>query len=119
VFRAGTNGETIFHPALDLTQTDFAAIQAKMGRRFPRWLQRHGHPDDEAVHTLDSADHAGGWSVNASVTIPGRDRQGLERLARYYMRQPLSQARLGRLNDNCWSTTTATARQAGATLQLL
>lgn len=35
-----------------------------------RWLHRHGHLDDMAVHSMDSADHAGGWSVNASVTIP-------------------------------------------------
>jgi len=48
---------------------------------------------------MDSADHAGGWSVDASVTIPGWDRHGLERLVRYCARPPLSQERLGRLND--------------------
>jgi hypothetical protein len=99
VFSAGTNGEAMFHPALDLAQTDFTAIQAKMRRRGLRWLQRHGPLDDEAVHALDSADHAGGWSVDVSVIIPGWDRQGLERLARYCTRPPLSQERFGRPND--------------------
>ena len=40
-------------------------------RRALRWLQRHGHLDDHAIHTLDTPDHAGGWSVHAGVTIPG------------------------------------------------
>ena len=44
-------------------------------------------------------DHAGGWSVDASVTVPGWDRQGLERLVRYCARPPLSQERFGRLNQ--------------------
>ena len=69
-----------------------------MRKRGLRWLHRHGHLDDMAVHTMDSADHAGGWSVNASVTIPDWDRHGLERLVRYCARPPLSQERLGRLN---------------------
>ena len=51
------------------------------------------------MHSLDSPDHAGGWSVDASVTIEGWDRQGLERLVRYCARPPLAQERLGRLND--------------------
>ena len=53
-----------------------------MRHRGLRWLQRHGHLDDAAVHALDAPDHAGGWSVDASVTIPGWDRHGLERLVR-------------------------------------
>ena len=70
-----------------------------MRHRGLRWLHRHGHLDDDALHVLDSSEHAGGWSVDASVTIPGWDRQGLERLARYCARPPLSQERLGRLNQ--------------------
>ncbi len=50
------------------------------------------------MHILDAADHPGGWSVDASVTIPDWDRHGLERLVRYCARPPLSQERLGRLN---------------------
>jgi hypothetical protein len=70
-----------------------------MRHRGLRWLHRHGHLDDDALHVLDSAEHAGGWSVDASVTVPGWDRQGLERLVRYCARPPLSQERLGRLNE--------------------
>lgn len=69
-----------------------------MRHRGLRWLPRHGHLDDDAVHVLDSAEHAGGWSVDASVTIPGWDRHGLERLVRYCARPPLSRKRSGRLN---------------------
>ena len=38
-------------------------------------------------------------SLDASVTIPGWDRHGLERLVRYCARPPLSQERLGRVDD--------------------
>ena len=98
VFSAREDGEAEFHPALELDGGDFLAIQKKMRKRGLRWLHRHGHLDDMAVHTMDNADHAGGWSVNASVTIPDWDRHGLERLVRYCARPPLSQERLGRLN---------------------
>ncbi len=48
---------------------------------------------------MDCADHAGGWSIHASVTIQGWDRHGLEQLVRYCTRPQLSQERLGPLND--------------------
>ena len=98
VFSGDQDGGAVFHPALDLGPSDFLSVQTKMRRRGLRWLLRHGHLDDDAVHVLDTPDHAGGWSVDASVTIPGWDRQGLERLVRYCARPPLSQERLGRLN---------------------
>jgi hypothetical protein len=90
VFSRGADGEAVFHPALDLDDEDFRAVQAKMRRRGLRWMQRHGHLDPAAVDTMDGADHAGGWSVDASVTIPDWDRHGLERLVRYCARPPLS-----------------------------
>ena len=71
-----------------------------MRHRGLRWLHRHGHLDDLAVHTLDAPGHAGGWSVDASVTIPAWERHGLERLVRYCARPALSQERLGRVNDD-------------------
>ena len=98
VFSADQDGTAVFHPACDLDSEDFLAVQTKLRKRGLRWLQRHGHLDSAAVHTLDAPDHAGGWSVDASVTIAGWDRQGLERLVRYCARPPLSQERLGRLN---------------------
>jgi hypothetical protein len=99
VFSDDGEGGSEFHPATDLDTCDIAAVQAKIRRRGLRWLHRHGHLDDLAVHTLDSAEHAGGWSVDASVAIASWDRHGLERLVRYCARPPLAQERLGRLND--------------------
>ncbi len=99
VFAAGSDGQAEFYPAIDLDEEDFLAVQGKVKTRGLRWLHRHGHIDDTALHQLDSSDHAGGWSVNAAVTIPEWDRGALERLVRYCARPPLSQERLGRLND--------------------
>ena len=103
VFSADGEGGAVFHPACDLDVADFQAVQTKIRKRGLRWLQRHGHLDSAAVHALDAAGissgHAGGWSVDASVTIADWDRHGLERLVRYCARPPLSQERLGRLND--------------------
>ena len=100
VFSADEDDGVVFHPALDLDCPDFQAVQTKIRQRGLRWLQRHGHLDSAAVHALDATDHAGGWSVDASVTIAEWDRHGLERLVRYCARPPLSQERLGRLNDD-------------------
>jgi len=103
VFSADGAGGAAFHPATELAAADFLAVQTKMRRRGLRWLHRHRHLDSAAVHALDAAgtssDHAGGWSVEASVTIPDWDRHGLERLVRYCARPPLSQERLGRLDQ--------------------
>ena len=99
VFSDDSEGGAEFHPATELDATDVAAVQKKIRHRGLRWLHRHGHIDDLAAHSLDTADHAGGWSVDASVTIADWGRRSLERLARYCARPPLAQERLGRLND--------------------
>ena len=100
VFSDDGQGGARFHGSAGISPEDVATVQRQIRRRGLRWLHRHGHLDDAAVHTLDAADHAGGWSVDASVSIPEWDRQGLERLARYCARPPLSQERLGRLDDD-------------------
>lgn len=46
--------------------------------------------DSATGHTLDAPDHAGGWSVNASVMIPAWARHGLERLVSFCARPPLA-----------------------------
>jgi hypothetical protein len=98
VFSSDGDEGAEFHPAVDLTEADFTSVQSKMRHRGLRWLHRHGHLDSAAVHTLDAPVHAGGWSINAAVTIPAWDRGGLERLVRYCARPPIAQERLGRLN---------------------
>jgi len=99
VFSKDPNGEALFHPALELDTDDFLSVQTKMRARGLRWMRRHGHLDSMAVASLDSMDHAGGWSVDASVHIEEWDRQGLERLVRYCARPPISGERLSWLND--------------------
>ncbi len=100
VFSDDGQGGARFHGSAGISPEDVATVQRQIRRRGLRWLHRHGHLDDAAVHALDSADHAGGWSVDASVTISEWDRQGLERLVRYCARPPLSLERLGRLDDD-------------------
>ncbi len=99
VFSGDGDSGAEFHPACALDIADFQTVQAKMRRRGLRWMHRHGHLDSAAIHALDAPDHAGGWSVDASVTIADWDRHGLERLVRYCARPPISQERLGRLDD--------------------
>ncbi len=87
------------HRGFRLNGADFQPVQTKIRKRGLRWLQRDGHLDNAAVHTLDTAvilsGHAGGWSGDASVTIAQWDRHGLERLGRlndqtlvYNLRKP-------------------------------
>jgi len=72
VFSADGDDGVVFHPALDLDGPDVQAVQTKIRKRGLRWLNRHGYLDSAAVHTLDAAGissgHAGGWSVDATVT---------------------------------------------------
>ena len=100
VFSDDGEGGTCFHGSAGISAEDVTTVQCQIRRRGLRWLHRHGHLDDAAVHALDAADHADGWSVDASVSIGEWDRQGLERLVRYCARPPLSQERLGRLDDD-------------------
>ncbi len=100
VFSEDPNGTAVFHPATDLGPDDLLTVQQKMRQRGLRWLHRHGHLDSAAVHTLDTPDHAAGWSVDGSVTLPDWDRQGLERLVRYCARPPISQERLGKAGED-------------------
>ena len=72
MFNADGEGGVDFHPATEFDMADFfPAVQRKIHNRGLRWLHRHGHLDDIAVHTLNIADLAGGWSVDTSVTIAG------------------------------------------------
>lgn len=58
-----------------------------------RLLQREGVLSDERTRLLLSWRHSG-FSVHTSVTVPPDDRDGLERLARYLLRPPVSFDRL-------------------------
>jgi hypothetical protein len=58
-----------------------------------RLLQREGLLSEERTRLLLSWRHSG-FSVHTSVTVPPDDRGGLERLARYLLRPPVSLDRL-------------------------
>ena len=58
-----------------------------------RFLQREGLLSEERTRLLLSWRHSG-FSVHTSVTVPSDDRDGLERLARYLLRPPVSLDRL-------------------------
>jgi hypothetical protein len=57
VFSDDGAGGAEFHPATELDACDIATVQAKIRRRGLRWLHRHGHLDDLAVHTLPLCEH--------------------------------------------------------------
>ena len=57
------------------------------------FLQREGLLSEERTRLLLSWRHSG-FSVHTSVTVPPDDRDGLERLARYLLRPPVSLERL-------------------------
>jgi hypothetical protein len=55
--------------------------------------------DANAAQDMGEWRHDGGWSVDASMHLPGWDHHLLERLARYCARPALTAGRLGRLVD--------------------
>ena len=56
-------------------------------------LKKHGLLSDERINLLLSWKHTG-FSIDNSVTVYPSDEQGLERLARYLIRSPVSLQRL-------------------------
>ena len=73
------------------------------------FLQAEGLLTEERTRRLLSWRHSG-FSVHTSVTVPPDDRDGLERLARYLLRAPVS---LERLHVDEQARTIAYARRAG------
>jgi hypothetical protein len=72
-------------------------------------LTREGLLDEERARLLLSWRHSG-FSVHTSVTVPPGDGEGLERLARYLLRPPVS---LERLHLDEQARTIAYARRPG------
>ena len=91
---------TAFSAAVDFNKQDIVDVQSRMRTRGLRFLEHHGHLDRAAVDSLDATEHAGGWSVDASVRIAEWDRQGLDQLVRDCARPPLSADRLEQLNES-------------------
>ena len=75
-----------------------------------RLLQREGLLSEERIRLLLSWRHSG-FSVHTSVTVPPDDRDGLERLARYLLRAPVSLERL-RVGEDAGSLAYAGRRRS-------
>ncbi len=76
-----------------MSKSDIAVIQTRGSQRVLRWLD----PDD--AHAMREWHNDGGFSLDAAVRIPGRDRAGLERLLRYCARPPFAIERLEAIDD--------------------
>jgi hypothetical protein len=76
------DGLVRFLPAPALTAKDIAGIGEEVRRRVLRWFARSGRLEAEDARNRLGWDK-GGFSLDASVRIAGRDRAGLERRLRY------------------------------------
>jgi len=77
-----------------------------------RFLQAEGLLSQGRTRLLLSWRHSG-FSVHTSVTVPPDDRDGLERLARYLLRPPVSLERL-RVDEDAQAIAYAGRRRGGA-----
>jgi hypothetical protein len=80
--------------AHDDDQESAARREETVRQRVLRGFRRHGLLEDPVVHEMLAWDHAGGFSLDASVRIPAHDRAGLERLLRYCARPPFAPKRI-------------------------
>lgn len=94
VFSQNPDSTLRFHPATTLTASDIAALETTTRSRVLRLFQREGLLSGDTVEQMRAWDHAGGFSLDASVRIGARDRAGLERLLRYCATPPLAGGRL-------------------------
>ncbi len=83
-----------------LSKADIAAIQTRVSRRVLRWFVRRGLLDPDDARAMREWHSDGGFSLDASVRIPGWDRAGLERLLRYCARPPFALDHLEAIDDD-------------------
>jgi len=91
------DGPIRFVPAVAPTPQEIDAIAEQVRHRVLRWFARSGLLDTDDVRDMLGWDN-GGFSLDASVRIAGRDRAGLERLLRYCARPPFALDRLEQVN---------------------
>ena len=73
---------------------DFSPLAEDFRRATLRALRRREAISRHLADKVLSWDHHGGFSVDASVKVPPGDREGLERVAAYVLRPPVSLSRL-------------------------
>ena len=79
-----------FHAATELDTAAIAQVQAQVRQRILRAFVRRGLIGKGNRDEMMGWEHGGGFSLDASVCIGGRDREGLERLLRYCARPPFA-----------------------------
>lgn len=93
VFAAGADGMRFF-AATGLDQGMVATLQEAVRGQVLDLFEKQGLLDQEAAANMRGWQHAGGFSLDASIRIEAWDRGGLERLLRYCARPPFASERL-------------------------
>jgi hypothetical protein len=93
-------GETLQFDEAALTPEVITGVQAQVRERILRLFKRRELLSPEVVEAMREWDHAGGFSLNADVTVPASDRSGLERLFRYCARPIFASERLQWIEKN-------------------
>ena len=94
VFSEDAEGSVQFHEAIHLTASDWDELQHTIRHRVLRYFHRQGLLERHVTDDMLTWQASGGFSIDASVHIPARDRAGLERLLRYCARPPFALERL-------------------------
>jgi hypothetical protein len=94
VFSEGDDGSVTFHEATHLSANDVLRLERTLQRRVLRLFQRRGLITGDTVADMLTWQASGGFSLDASVRIPGSDSAGRERLLRYCARPPFALERM-------------------------
>ena len=94
VFSEDPESSVQFHEATHLTAADWDELQQTVRHRVLRYFHRQGLLERHVTDDMLMWQASGGFSIDASVHIPARDRAGLERLLRYCARPPFALERL-------------------------
>ena len=94
MFSEDPEGSIQFHEATHLTASDWDELQHTIRHRVLRYFHRQGLLERHVTDDMLTWQASGGFSMDASVHIPARDRAGLERLLRYCARPPFALERI-------------------------
>jgi hypothetical protein len=89
VFESDPDGGVRFVEVREMDARDAEAMQTKVRVRILRAFVRRGLIDKDDRKEMESWDHGGGFSLDATVHITANDRHGLERLLRCCARPAL------------------------------
>jgi hypothetical protein len=94
LFSEDPDGSVQVHEASEPGTRDIQRLQQVVRRRVFRLFRRRELLDEPTALNMLTWQAAGGFSIDASVRISGRDRTGRERLLRYCARPPFALERL-------------------------